>query len=725
MLKNGIVLYNNVRLTVITENLIRCEISPRASFCDYQTAFAVNRKYNGCKYEVCETERAITVSTESMSITYKMDDAVTFTADNLFGTLSGKDWKYGDQNEENLGGTLSTLDGVEGYAKVEDGILSKDGWFVLDDSTNLVVENDWIKTNFKRNETDIYIFSYGRDYKKALRTLFYVSGNPALPRKYVFGSWYSRWWPYTDEEILGIVDEYDAHDFPLDIMVIDMDWHHHDWTCRDNEECRKHKAVYGYGHATNLGWTGYSWNRNLIKDPKKMLGELHERNIYVTLNDHPHDGVRTHEDAYADFMKDMGLDPDSGVNLEFDLGDKRYMDAFFKNVHEPLEEEGVDFWWVDWQQDHLKPVIKGTNARHLQWLNPCYFMHTAKNGKRGISYSRWGGFGNQKYPIYFSGDTKSTWECLKFQVEFTAQSSNAGLFYWGHDTGGFFGERNAEMYVRWTQFTGFSACLRVHSQRDKVLDRRPWMWGEEAEQAMRKIYHMRSQLMPYIYSVAYKAYEEGLPMMMPMYIEYPEEAAAYENAQQYLFGEAFLCAPITSPMENDKADQKVWINEDTYYDYFTGEKYEPGNHIFECPLDRFPLLVKAGVPVPMQPYTKRMTSESLQELVIRCYPGKEGNFTLYEDDGISSQYLEGKCLKTKLSYQNDSGKITVEIEPYGKGYQGMPEVRDYRMELMCTEKKLQVVNGVECQVEFLDGCNVISLKGRNIREKIRVELDSK
>ena len=342
MLKNGIVLYNNVRLTVITENLIRCEISPRASFCDYQTAFAVNRKYNGCKYEVCETERAITVSTESMSITYKMDDAVTFTADNLFGTLSGKDWKYGDQNEENLGGTLSTLDGVEGYAKVEDGILSKDGWFVLDDSTNLVVENDWIKTNFKRNETDIYIFSYGRDYKKALRTLFYVSGNPALPRKYVFGSWYSRWWPYTDEEILGIVDEYDAHDFPLDIMVIDMDWHHHDWTCRDNEECRKHKAVYGYGHATNLGWTGYSWNRNLIKDPKKMLGELHERNIYVTLNDHPHDGVRTHEDAYADFMKDMGLDPDSGVNLEFDLGDKRYMDAFFKNVHEPLEEEGVE-----------------------------------------------------------------------------------------------------------------------------------------------------------------------------------------------------------------------------------------------------------------------------------------------------------------------------------------------------------------------------------------------
>ncbi len=725
--EKGMILYHKARFTVITENLIRCEISPRRNFCDFQTAFAVNRTYNGCKYEVHQADGVpmspLTISTACMSITYKPDDSVTFTGENLYGRLSGRSWKYGDSNQENLGGTLSTLDGVEGYVKVEDGILSKDGWFVLDDSTNLVVENGWIKRNDKRNETDIYIFAYGRDYKKALRTLFYVSGKPALPRKYVFGSWYSRWWPYTDEEIIGIVEEYDAHDFPLDIMVIDMDWHHHDWTYRDNEECRKHRAAYGYGHATNLGWCGYSWNRNLIKHPQKMLEELHQRNIYVTLNDHPHDGVRTHEDAYEGFMKDMGLDPASGVNLEFDLGDPKYMEAFFKNVHEPLEKEGVDFWWVDWQQDEVKPYIKGTKARHLQWLNPTYFKHTAQNGKRGISYSRWGGFGDQKYPIYFSGDTKSTWECLQFQVEFTAQSSNAGLFYWGHDTGGFFGERDAEMYVRWTQFTGFSACLRVHSQRDKVLDRRPWMWGEEAKQAMRKIYHMRSQLMPYIYSVAYRAYEDEVPMIMPMYIQYPEEAKAYENNQQYMFGEGFLCAPITSPMENGKATQKVWIKEGIYYDYFTGLRYECGEHIFACPLDEFPLLVRGGMPIPMQPYTRRMTSEPLRELIVRCYPGKEGTFTLYEDDGISSRYLEGKCLKTRLFYQNQDGRITIEIEPFGEGYEGMPTVRDYRIELMCMKKKVQVVNGTECPVEYQNGRNVLCLKGRNIREKLTILLE--
>ena len=720
--KKGTVLYGPVRFTVITEGLIRCQISQDGTFCDLATVFAVNRTYDGCPYQVQAEENSITVSTDMMQLTYVRDDSGKFSPENLFGILNGKPWKYGDENLENLGGTLSTLDGVEGFVETEKGLLSKDGWFVLDDSANLVVEDGWIKTGYRKNETDLYIFAYGMDYKKALRTLFYVSGKPALPRKYVFGSWYSRWWPYTDEDITGIVDGYDAHDFPLDIMVIDMDWHHHDWAWEDNGACNRHKANYGYGHAGNVGWTGYSWNQNLIKDPQKMLQDLHDRNVYVTLNDHPHDGIRSHEDQYADFMKEMGLDPASGVNLEYDLSSKKYMDALFKTVHGKLERDGVDFWWVDWQQDHLKPVIKGTNARHLQWLNPCYFHHGEENGKRGISYSRWGGFGDQKHPIYFSGDTKSTWECLKFQVGFTAQSSNVGLFYWGHDTGGFYGDRDPEMYVRWTQFTGFSACLRVHSQRDELLDRRPWLWGKEAEDAMRKIYHMRAQLMPYIYSVAYRAYAEGLPMIMPMYIQYPHDQAAYENSQQYLFGDAFLCAPVTEPMKDGKASQRVWIKEGVYYDCFTGKKYEAGVHDIECPLDAFPLLVRGGVPVPMQPYSRRMTSQVVRELTIRCYPGENGEFTLYEDDGISRQYLQDRCLKTVLTYHRENGRIMLGIHPQGAGYEGMPETRDYRIQLMLVEKPMHLLGDVPCQLEQDEMSATILLKNRGIREHITLEL---
>ena len=718
----GMIIFENVKFSVITENLIRVEYSKNHKFCDNYTSFAVERKYNGCKYSVSEVDDKITISTSQMSVTYEKNIEDKLSDKNLYGVLSGKVWKYGDKNNGNLGGTLSTLDGVAGYTDVEDGILSRDGWFVYDDSKNLVIEDDWIKLNYPRNEIDIYIFAYGNDYKKALKTLFYVSGKPALPRKCVFGSWYSRWWPYTDEEIIKIVEGYEEHDFPLDIMVIDMDWHHHDWTYEDNEEGNKHKALYGYGHANNLGWTGYSWNKNLIKNPRQMLKNLHDRKISVALNDHPHDGIRTHEDGYKGFMEDMGVDPDSNINLEFDLSNKKYMEAFFKNAHEPLEKDGVDFWWLDWQQNGLKPVIKGTFAPHLKWLNPCYFKQASKNGKRGISYSRWSGFGDQRYPIYFSGDTKSTWECLKFEVEFTAQSSNSGLFYWGHDTGGFFGERDAEMYVRWTQFTAFSACLRVHSQRDELLDRCPWKWGKDAEDAMRKVYHLRSKIIPYIYSIAYKAYDEGEPIIKSMYIDFPEEEEAYRNPQQYMFGNAFICAPVTEPALNGKASQKVWIKDGVYYNYFTNEKYEEGTHIITSGLDEFPLLVKGGMPIPMQKYTNRMTSVCLEELIIRCYPGNAGEFTLYEDDGITSEYLEEKNLKTKISYINDGKKITIDIIPCGNGYRNMPVKRDYTIELPLTQHKMQLLNDVECKIDFVDECNIVRVKDIDINDRVTIVL---
>ena len=717
------IVFGKARFSVITENLIRCEWMTKGTFCDDETLFAVNRVYNGCKVMVNRTETSLDIQTSAISICYRPNGADGFTSENLFGTVLGEPWYFGKKNEQNLGGTLSTLDGVEGYRKVDEGLLSRDGWFVIDDSENAVIKDGWIQKNIAPRMADFYLFGYGNDYKKALQTLFYVSGKAALPRKYALGSWYSRWWAYTDEEILHIVDEYDAHDFPLDIMVIDMDWHHHDWTYRGTEECQKRRASSGYGHAGNLGWTGYSWNHRLIKDPVKLLKTLHEKGVAVTLNDHPHDGIRTHEEMYADFMRDMGLPSESGVDLEFDAGDRRYMRAFYRNAHEKREAEGVDFWWVDWQQDHWKPYVKGTKIRHLPWLNYLYYHHAQCEGKRGISFSRWGGFGDHKHPIYFSGDTKAAWEVLKFEVAFTATSSNAGLFYWGHDTGGFYGTPNPEMYVRWTQFSGFSACLRAHSERNAVLDRRPWLWGEKETDAMRAIYHLRARLMPYIYSLAYDGYENAMPMIASMYLLYPNEEDAYRNPQQYAFGDAFICAPVTAPMdERGKAKQTVWLPTDAYYHFFTGDAYSAGYHEIESSLCEFPLFVKGGVPIPMQPYTRRMTTARVESLIIRIYPGESGSFTLYEDDGISRAYESGAYLKTKLSYANENGVITLKIEPLGKGYAGMPEMRSYRIELMNTGKKLNVLNDIQSDVQFDGKMNTVQICKTDNKKSIEIIL---
>lgn len=712
----------SVRIAVISESAVRIEYSPDGTWNNHQTLFAENRSAGTNRVQYTHQNNRHELTSKYFHLTY-IEDEKPLSKENLYADICGVPWHYGKENDNNLGGTLSTLDYISPDTPVKDGVLSTNGWFVLDDSQKPILKDGWISKNTLSQNIDIYLFAYGHDYKRALRDLCLISGKAALPRKYIFGSWYSRWWPYSDKEIKEIVAEYDEHDFPLDIMVIDMDWHYHDWQMK-TEEDERYRAVYGYGHANNLGWTGYTWNKRLIPNPEKLLKDLHDDHIYVTLNDHPADGIRSHEEQYAVFAKRMGFPAESGLNLEFDCSDQKYMQSFFGAVHETLEQQGVDFWWVDWQQDEWKPYVKGIKGlRHLPWLNHCYYEHARNASKRGISFSRWGGWGDQKHPICFSGDTQSTWDVFDYEVKFTISSSNAGCFYWGHDTGGFYGERNPEMYVRWTQFTAFSACLRVHSEMDAKLDRRPWLWGEAEEAAMKKMYHTRSAFIPYIYSSAYQAYEQSLPLIRGMYLEFPEEENAYRFPGQYMFGDAFIVSPITQAGtgESKIVRKKVWVKGGTYYHFFSGEKYEDGSIAeIESALDTFPVLVKGGVPIPMQPYSRRMTSEVLNTLILRIYPGEKGEFTLYEDDGISEAYQNGNYLKTTLHYQKDGNEISVSVQPHGNGYETMPQRRNYVIELPFSGK-LQV-SGTEAKLCFENNMNTIHVDEKNIFESFTIKL---
>ena len=343
-------------------------------------------------------------------------------------------------------------------------------------------------------------------------------------------------------------------------MVMDMEWH-------------TQNSTGGLAWSDNFGWTGYTWNKNLIPDPEKLLTDFKNDGIHVTLNDHPHNGIRDHEAVYPQFMASLGLPAAKGYNLPFNVGDKRYADAFFAASHAPLEKQGVDFWWLDWQQDPLIPWVPGVpGLRHLPWLNELYFQRSESNGLRGQSYSRWGGWGDQRHPMYFSGDTASTWSLLAFEVPFSTTSGNSGCFYWAHDTGGFFGSRNAEQYTRWTQMSGLSAALRVHSVGE---DRRPWVWGQQAEDAMRAIYHARSELFPYIYTSARQCYDDMKPLLRPMYLSSPDQEIAYHSSGQYLYGDNVLVAPVVSPGvgPNFVAQQNVWFPQGQWFNYFTGESY--------------------------------------------------------------------------------------------------------------------------------------------------------
>jgi alpha-glucosidase (family GH31 glycosyl hydrolase) len=408
------------------------------------------------------------------------------------------------------------------------------------------------------------------------------------------------------------------------------------------------------------------------------------------------------------------------------------MQAFMKHAHQESDKMGVAFWWLDWQQDYVYPTVRGTTTKHLPWLNEVYYNYSQQNNRRGTGFSRWAGWGDHRHPIQFSGDSDGNWNLLKFEIDLTTTSGNAGCFFWAHDLGGFSGGKDPELYTRWTQFGLLNSSLRIHSVYDKDLDRRPWLWGAEAEAAMHRIYHLRSQLMPYIYSSVRECNTDMLPLNRALYIEHPLADQSYKHPGEFYFGDLLLAAPVTEAgTGTDKVvTSKVWLPEgDSWYHFFQGTRYEGNQEIeVQSPLDEFPLFVKGGYLLPMQPYTPRMASTPLTELILRCYPGEAGSdhtYSLYEDDGLTLDYQQGGFATTALRYQRTAQTTILRIGAAQGSYQGQVLKRSYRIELYGIEGKTSAkVNGkkVPISYETESGCSVVYIPATDIRQPIEISI---
>ncbi len=705
-----------VRITVLADECIRIEYAPGADgrFVDAPSLFAIHgpsgrRAVDDGEWQVITTpidprtaghpERfgvPLVVKTKRMTLTFTPDGEAP-NPRNLHALIEhpsppkgvevrdGKVvWTPGARNRFNLGGTLSTLDGLRGPAPLHEGLLARDGWHLVDDSKRHLLVDGWAMSREQygaHGNIDWYLFGYGVDYRAAFRALANIAGEVPLPRKYALGSWFSRYWPYTSTEFRGIVEEYHAHGFPLDVMVLDMDWH------KD-------------------GWTGWSWNRELLPDAEELVEWMHGQNLAVTLNLHPADGVGPHEDRYAPFMRAIGREPD-GSRAAFDAADRRYMEALFREVHTPLEPgapgaqsmgAGVDFWWLDWQQDRYTRSMPGLS--NLRWLNHLYMQHTTRPigtlgaddpGLRPLSFSRWAadseandpGWGDHRHPVQFSGDAHTGWPMLAFQVHFTLTAGNVGCFYWSHDIGGHFGPRFEEATTRWMQFGALSPVLRLHSARSETLDRRPWTYEEKFCDAMRSAFRLRAELMPTIYSAAAEAHRETVPLIRPMYVGYPMNDRAYQTPGQYTIGRDVLCAPIVLPGLGEKcvSTQAVWFppvpvsKTDVegvaplvggWHDLESGERFEcEGEAIVADAIDETPVFIRSGVPLATRTYTERMGTERLDELVVRLFPGAPGQTErsdVYEDDGVSLDYTRGGSAQTPMLAAWNSDERGLELE---------------------------------------------------------------
>ncbi len=415
------------------------------------------------------------------------------------------------------------------------------------------------------------------------------------------------------------------------------------------------------------GWNtengSFSWNSRVFPDPRQIVNQLHNDNFRVVLHD-------------VILAANLGGSVQDRCELSnFDMEDAScYWDA-----HRKVFGTGIDGWWPD-EGDALDiPSRLARNRMH--WEGP----QIDRPHERPYALHRNGYAGMQRYASFlWSGDVYSTWETLKTQVPIAINTCLTGIPYWGTDIGGFVPtkEFTAELYLRWFQFGAFCTLFRSHGRAWKL--RLPWGWNTgdpgpveirnydgaaipdpsqlhnaQVEPICRKYLELRYRLLTYLYSAVRECTITGLPVMRALWLHYPDDPKAVLCQDQYLWGRDILVAPV---LEQGATSRNVYLPRGIWYDFWTNERLEGGREVVRpIDLETVPLYVRAGTILPLGP-VKQHTGEKVDEpLSIFIYPGTDGSFLLYEDDGISFNYRDGEWMGTELHWSDARRVLTLRL----------------------------------------------------------------
>lgn len=692
----SIVQGDKYRFTILTSQMLRMEYSETGEFEDAPTQVVWNRDFETPPFTVRDQEGRLEIDTEYFHLVY---DKKEFSPNHLYidvkyaFTNYGGRWYYGRTDygdplrEHNLKGTARTLDRCdgewfegsnplermrtrggntnrgEGDVDLGMGLCDTSGRTFFDDSESLLMDADgWVHPR-KKGCIDTYFFGYGRDYFKAIHDFYRLSGPVPMLPKYVLGNWWSRYWKYTEESYRELLERFERENIPFSVVVMDMDWH-----------------LVDIPEKFGKGWTGYTWNKECFPDPEGFMKWLHAHHYRITLNLHPADGVRAYEENYPEMAQAMNVDQKTGYPVLFDFTDPAFVQAYFKFLHHPNEKQGVDFWWMDWQQGKIS-AIEGMDP--IWMLNHYHHFDLTRTGKRGVMLSRYSGLGSHRYPIGFSGDTHVTWKSLQYQPYFTATAANVGYTWWSHDIGGHMnGIKDNELYVRWLQYGVFSPINRLHSNSNPFCGKEPWRYPKPYDEIARSFLRLRHRLMPYIYTMNAQCHEKMVPVVVPAYYYFPMEEGSYVCRNEYFFGTELLIQPMVHPTdpETGYTTERSWIPQGNWYDIDNGKVYHGGKKgrygTISRPIDRQGVLAKAGAIVPMAPEPDDNTLENPKRLEILIFPGENNVYTLYEDAGDGFEYEKGAFFKTEISLKWEEDKVQLIIRPEGD-VSVVPQKRQY------------------------------------------------
>lgn len=614
------------------------------TWANYQRTVSLNAGSNTIVL-ACDTGDSCNVNLDSLSLT------------TVGGALPGP------TTSTNLGGWRRGLDQINGPVPLLDGLLDRRGWYLLNDSKTVL----WTAGGSPQQRSahggayqDGYFFGYAHDYKLGLREFAQLTGSaPMLPR-WAFGNWFSRYYAYTAGNYQSLLNTFRTEQVPLDVLVVDTDW------------------------KSPSQWDGWNWNTSYFPDPAGFMNWARQNGLKVSLNIHP--GIDTNDPKFNTANTTAGGLIGTGTTRYFDWANANHTRAYF-DLHTPFNNQGVRVWWLDWCCDASR--VSTPNLTQDSWINYLYAKNGTDQGLRGFAFSRMGGayagyantgpsasgpWAEHRYTVQFTGDTYATWPLLQFAAKVTIREGNIGLPYVSHDIGSFHGAQMADdYYMRWIQLGAFQPIFRVHSDHGQRL---PWEYPNVKAQAV-KFWRLREALVPYTYSLAREANQTGLPMARGLYLYYPENNEAYTYDTEYLYGANMLVAPIVTAGSN--ASVSVWFPPGTWTNYFTGQTYTgPSVQNVSATYDTYPVFVKAGGIIPLQPYMDYVGQRAVDPLTLRVFTGTDGSFSLYEDEGEGLAYQSGASRTTNLTFTNTSRTLQIGA---GQGtYSGAPAQRAYDLE---------------------------------------------
>jgi alpha-glucosidase (family GH31 glycosyl hydrolase) len=506
-----------------------------------------------------------------------------------------------------------------------------------------------------------------------------LTGLPALPPLWTFGYQQSHRTLAGREAILQEAKTFREKKLPCDAMI-----------------------YLGTGFCP-AGWNTnngeFTFNPKVMPDPKVMFDQLHQDHFKVVLHVAYPTGIRQFKGTVRDVC-----DPGKRAELQ---------PSCYWDMHRPVLATGVDGWWPD-EGDALDLPSRLVRNR-MYW--DAYQLD--RPNQRPYALHRNGAAGMSRYASFlWTGDVSSMWLTLKNQVPIGMNSGLSGIPFWGTDVGGFVptAEFTGELYVRWFQFGAFCPLFRSHGRVWTL--RLPWGWNQGAptgdvanetrftipeaayhnpavEPICKKYLELRYRMMPYLYSAVHECTQSGIPLMRSLWLHYPGDAAAVARGDQYLWGRDILVAPV---VERGATQRTLYLPPGAWYDFWTNEKHDGGREITRTvDLETIPLYVRAGAIVPMGPL-KQYTAEKVDApLDITVYPGADGSFLLYEDDGSSFDYRKGEWMGIQMAWNDARKVLSLQLAPHSKMLP--PAKRDIRIKLGEAAKSA-VFEGRKLEVRF-------------------------